>query len=369
MESKKKNKPIIKKKSKKKENKIKETKSDLVIFDDLDSSYLDPHIENTYKKSIYNMNPIENRNIIDDSKDYILKTCNSGDLYSIFFTSGESESNVMFLQAVINSYKNIRKVKPHVITSSIEHASIIRYINSLKDSDQIDVTFIKPNIYGCILSEYILSAIKPNTCCVSISFVNHELGSINNIEKISAILHDKKIPLHSDCSYLFGKYKLDLIKTNIDAVTISFDKINGPTGFGAIIVKKDLLTGYKITDYSFKLDDKRLFNIPLILASVASVKSSLNNRTDKNILILNKRNEIINTLSKHYILTTYADYLNSDNNEALKNKLIILGPPINDCAYYAPSILTFILINENNKKNINIKNDLEKKKYNYWSFE
>jgi cysteine sulfinate desulfinase/cysteine desulfurase-like protein len=339
--------------------------NNLIILDNINISSMCSNIEKIYKKNIGNLNPTTHNKIIKDSKDSLLKTCNGGSEYTLFFTSGESNSNVVFLCSAVNAYKKIRKIKPHVLISSVEHESIIKYANSLKDSDQIELTYIKPNIYGCILSEYITAAIKPNTCCVSISYINHELGSVNNIEKISEILHEKKIPLHTDCSYLFGKHKLDLQKTNVDAATITFDKINGPACIGAIIIKNDLLHGYKLSEHSLTLENKQPMNIPAIIASVEAVKQSLNNRNNKNQKLLKYRKDIIDKLSKRYQLITYSDYINLDTppleTSKSKNKLIILGPPPSNESYYTPSILAFILINSKNKTNIQIKKELEKK--------
>jgi cysteine sulfinate desulfinase/cysteine desulfurase-like protein len=369
--------PKIKKKSKKS---IKKSVSNLdqpiyknkeicnvIYLDNVNSSSLCLAAEKIYKKSIsIKSTPIEKSKIVKDAKDYLLKTCNWCNDYSLFFTSGEIESNTIFLCSVVNAYKKIRKIKPHIVISAVENESIIKYANSLKDSGQIDLTYISPNIYGCILSEHIISALTPNTCCVLITYINQELGSVNNIEKISKLLHEKKIPLHSDCSYLFGKHKLDLKKTNIDAVTISFDKISGPVGIGAIIIKNDLLLGYKLFEHSTTLENKRNENIPAIEAAIESTKYSLANRKTKNIKLLKFRKEIITKLSSKCQLMSYADFVNSDappleESTKSKNILIVLGPPTNNESYFTPSILSIALITTKKKTGVDIKKELEKK--------
>lgn len=354
-----------------KKNEKKEIKNDpcnVIYLDNVNSSSLCLNAEKMYKKTINgkSMKPSEKDKIVSTAKEYLLKTCNAETMYSIFFTSGEIESNTIFLCATVHAYKKIRQIKPHVVISAVEHESIIKYANSLKDSDQIELTYIKPNIYGCILSEHIDSAIKSNTCCVLITYINQELGSVNNIEKISKLLHDKKIPLHSNCSYLFGKHKLDLKKTNIDAVTISFDKINGPVGIGALIIKNDLLKGYKLHEHSSTLDNKGVDNIPAIASSIESIKFSLTNRKSKNQKLLKFRKEIINKLSAKCQLMLYSDFINSDEppleeSTKSKNKLIVLGPPTSNECYFTPSILSIALINNKKKTGLDIQNELEKK--------
>ena len=339
----------------------------IIYLDNINLSSLCPNAEKTYKKSINNkLTPSEKCKIVKESKDYLLKTCNAGNGYSLFFTSGEIESNNIFLCSAVNAYKKIRKIKPHIVVSAVENASVIKYANSLKDSGQVELTFIRPNIYGCILSEYIVSSLKPNTCCVLITYINQELGSVNNIEKISKLLHEKKIPLHCDCTYLFGKHKLDLQKTNIDAATISFDKISGPVGLGAIIIKNDLLNGYKLYEHSSTLENKRTENMPAIASAIESTKYSLANRKTKNIKLLKFRKEIIDKLSNKYQLMSYADFVNSDTppleeSNKSKNILIVLGPPPNNDSYFTPSILSIALITTKNKTGLEIQKELEKK--------
>lgn len=348
-------KPIIKK------NNI---RSNIINLDNVNISSLCELAEKIYKKNINSdIKPQEKNKIIDNAKKYILKLCNGSDKYSIFFTSGEVDSNRIFLCSAVNAYKKIRKIKPHVVISSVESASILKYAISLRDSDQLDLTFIRPNIYGCILSEHIKQSLKPNTCCVLITYIDQELGSVNNIEKISSILHENKIPLHSDCSYLFGKHKLDLSKSNLDSAAISFNKINGPLGIGAIIIKKDLIDGYKLYEHSTTLDNKQVENIPAIISSIESVKCSLLDRKAKNTKLLNFRNDIINKLGNDNELILYSDYINSDESplNSAKNKIIILGPPISNESYYTPCILS-ILIKSNSKITAkDIQKELEKK--------
>lgn len=338
-----------------------------IYLDNVNTSFMNPKVEKMYKqlmqKKIFTQS--DRDNIINSGKTYILKLCESLDKYSIYYTSGENESNNIIINCAVNAYKKIRKIKPHVVISSVEHESILKHTRSLLDSDQIELTIIKPNSYGCILSEHINNAVKSNTCLVSITYINKELGSVNNIEKISTILHEKKIPLHSDCTYLFGKHKLDLTKTNIDAATISFDKINGPNGVGALIINNDFYNGYKLYEHSIVFEDK-YNNIPCIASAVEAFKISSSGRKLKNEKILKMRNEIINKLSAICQTMTFANFMKSDappldDSAKLKNKLVILGPPANNESYYTPSILSIILISDKNKTGIDIKAELESK--------
>jgi len=179
-------------------------------------------------------------------------------------------------------------------------------------------------------------------------------------------LHEKKIPLHCDCTYLFGKHKLDLKRTNIDTATIAFDKINGPVGVGALIIRNDLYNGYKLYEHSITLKGNRTPNIPAIASAVEAFRISLINRKKKNKKLLKFRNEIINKLSEKCQTMTFANFMKSDappleESKKSKNKLVILGPPTSNESYYTPSILSLVLISDKKKSGLDIKTDLEKK--------
>ena len=358
------------KKEKSKKEKSKKIKPcEWIYLDNSTSSTMCARAESSYKKNIKStpMTPETKSTHLKKSKDYLLSVCNTDDKrYTVYFTSGQIESNRIMICCAINAYRKIRKAMPHVVISSSEHNSILTYAQSLYDSGQIDLSIIKPNSYGCILSDTVADSIKSTTCLVLITYINHELGSVNNIEKISNILHEKRIPLHSDCTHLFGRHKLDLQKTKIDSVAISFDKINGPVGVGALIINNNFFSGYKLNEHSTTLNNKRQYNIPSILSSIEATKASLSNRKSKNKKLSKFRNYIIETLGNRCQIMTFANFMRSDappldETAKSKNKLVILGPPVDNISYYTPSILSLVIITGKHRTGTEIQKTLRDK--------
>lgn len=344
-------------------------KNEWIYLDNVNASILCPNAERTLKENMKSIITTKEQNTaMDISTRYILDIClTKQEFYSVFFTSGEIESNRIILSCAVNAYRKIRKTKPHIIISSCEHSSMLTYAKSLFDSSQIELTIITPNAYGCVVSEDIIKHLKPTTCLVSITYINKELGSVNNINKISELLHEKKIPLHSDCTYLFGKHTMDLSKNIVDAATVSFDKINGPIGVGALILRNDFLNGYKLQEHSTTLNGERTYCIPLISSAIESLKFSLDSRDAKNKKLLAFRNTIINQLSNKSQVLTFANFMKADDpplaiQQKKKTKIVVLGPPASNTCYYTPSILSLVIINKANKTNIELKQYLEKKK-------
>ncbi|MGX7589276.1 cysteine desulfurase family protein [Candidatus Vidania fulgoroideorum] len=147
---------------------------------------------------------------------------------NIIITSGSTESN----NIIINSFfKN--NPKKNAITFTTEHKSIIETYKKFKR-----VQFIKKNLKGFYKLKYISEKVNKKTKLISISWINNEIGVIQNIEKISKFCSNKGIYLHVDATQAFGKIKINLKKINITFMSFSCSKTYGPGGIGVIYKKK-----------------------------------------------------------------------------------------------------------------------------------
>ena len=139
----------------------------------------------------------------------------------IFFTSGGTESNNLALIGYALRNKNKGN---HIIASSIEHDSVINPLKFLS-SIGFEISLVEPDGRGIINPEDVSKLIKDNTILVSIMHINNEIGSINDIQRISQSVksHNNNVIFHSDCVQSFGKY--DIKNLNADLVTFSSHKI------------------------------------------------------------------------------------------------------------------------------------------------
>ena len=176
--------------------------------------------------------------IIEKSRYKIAKSLNVK-TKEIFFTSGGTESNNLVLRSVLS--KN-----DHFITSSIEHSAILKTKDDLEKKGVLS-TVIHPNKYGQITLEKIKNSLKPNTKLVSIMYVNNELGTINDIEKIAEFLHHKKILFHTDAVQAVGKIDIDLNKLKVNFLSASAHKFHGPKGVGFLYCKNKNIIHPQIT--------------------------------------------------------------------------------------------------------------------------
>lgn len=168
---------------------------------------------------------------------------NSLDVHSgeIFFTSGGTESNNT---AIFGIAKALSKQGNRIVTTSIEHSSVIESMRILEKSG-FEVVYLTPDKFGNISFDSIEDAINDKTILVSMMAVNNETGLILPINSVSNIIKRKKSRaiFHIDAVQAYGKIKLSAPKLGADLISISSHKIHGPKGTGALYVKK----GTKIT--------------------------------------------------------------------------------------------------------------------------
>jgi cysteine desulfurase len=254
---------------------------------------------------------IEARKMLEHGCKYICKHCSAPN-YTVIYTSGASESNSLIIRSTVESYIKYKKVKPHLITSLTEHKSILETCNVLRQVGMLDVTYVAPGINGCVPPSLVQRAIKPNTCLITIMAANNELGCINSLKEIGAIAHASKIPFHSDFVQLFGKFKYNLPAHNIDAISVSFHKLYGPTGCGLLVVNNDFIDGYRLESQIAGTQQGGLRggtqNVPAIAGSLAAMKHTFLRRKEKNKRLYSLRKFIMDELGKKFVIGDYRKY-------------------------------------------------------------
>lgn len=154
----------------------------------------------------------------------------------IIYTSGASESNNMAIKGVCNRYKNRGK---HIITTSLEHSSVIAPLNYLAN-EGYEVDFVKIKDDGRVDINNLKELLREDTILVSICAVDSEIGLVQPINEIGEILKDyPKCFFHVDCTQAIGKINIDF--TNIDMASISAHKFYGLKGIGLLIKKENII--------------------------------------------------------------------------------------------------------------------------------
>lgn len=257
------------------------------------------------------------KKIIDNFKQYISNLCEiplTGEHgYSVYFTSGASESNSMIIKNTAEAFRLKRRVIPHIITTSIEHSSIIDCCKDMENKNLAKITYINPKTdpenFGEIDPQDVVSAICPQTCLISIMTANNETGIITDIRKITTKLRDfynetgrDRIPFHTDATQSFGKYPPKLFISSVHACSASFHKFHGPIGVGLLIIKKSFQKNYNISPLVYGEQENGFrggtINFPLIAISYISSRINFENREEKNNMLAVKKAMLIRGLMK-----------------------------------------------------------------------
>jgi len=149
----------------------------------------------------------------------------------IIFTSGGSESNSWVLSSVTNG---------HVITSSIEHHSVLNACHALEHKG-IEVTYLPVDSKGRVSLDRLKEAIRSETKLVSIMLANNEIGTIQPIAKIGEYLHERNILFHTDAVQAVGHIPVHVKQLSVDFLTASSHKFNGAKGTGILYKRNGVL--------------------------------------------------------------------------------------------------------------------------------
>ena len=185
----------------------------------------------------------------------------NANLNNLIFTGGGSESNVTAIMSAIKVNPN----KKHIITTKVEHASILETMYYL-EKQGYRITYLNVDEYGRLNIDELQAAITEDTCLISGMMANNEIGNIYPIKEMAKIAHNNGILFHCDAVQAVGKIKIDVKDLDVDLLSFSGHKINAPKGIGVLYIKEN----EKFTPLVFGHQEKNrrggTENVPYIIA-------------------------------------------------------------------------------------------------------
>ena len=196
----------------------------------------------------------------------------------IYFTAGGTESDNWALKATAEAYSEKGR---HIITTRIEHHAILHTCEYLEKRG-FDITYLEVDRDGLVSPEALEAAIRPDTILVSIMFANNEIGTVEPIAALGAVAKRHGVPFHTDAVQAFGQLPINVDEMNIDMLSASGHKINGPKGIGFLYIR----SGLKLQAFVHGGAQERnrragTENVPAIVGLEAAVKRAVRTLDEK----------------------------------------------------------------------------------------
>ncbi|MGO4887388.1 cysteine desulfurase family protein [Anaerobacillus sp. MEB173] len=174
------------------------------------------------------------RQAVDEARRTIANSINASDS-EIIFTSGGTEADNMAIIGYMHANQDRGK---HLITSAVEHHAVLHTCKHLEETG-FEVTYLPVDETGKISIEDLEQSVREDTILVSIMYGNNEVGTLQPIKEIGSYLKDKNIVFHTDAVQAYGTVEIDVQDLNVQFLSVSAHKINGPKGIGFLYASKN----------------------------------------------------------------------------------------------------------------------------------
>lgn len=214
----------------------------------------------------------------------------------IYFTSGGSEADN---QAILSAAAiGKRQGKMHIISTAFEHHAVLHTLKKL-EKEGFEITLLDVGEKGIVSPEQVEKAIRPDTALVTVMYANNEIGTIQPIREIGAVCRQNGVLFHTDAVQAAGHLPINVKEDQIDMLSLSAHKFNGPKGIGVLYAK----TGVFLTNLIEGGGQERgkragTENLPAIVGMAAALEEACSLQKERSIYVTKLRDQLIDGLKK-----------------------------------------------------------------------
>ena len=222
--------------------------------------------------------------------------CIGAEPREIYFTSGGSEADNQAIRSA--AYQGKRRGKNHIISTAIEHHAVLHTLAKL-EREGFEVTLLPVDASGVVTVEAVAAAIRPETALVTVMYVNNEIGTIQPIKEIGARCRERKVIFHTDAVQAVGHLPINVKEQNIDMLSLSGHKFQGPRGTGALFVRKGIpLLSFIEGGAQERSKRAGTEDLPAIKGMAAALKEACDHMEETNQKLTALRDRLIEGLSE-----------------------------------------------------------------------
>ncbi|KGR87648.1 MULTISPECIES: cysteine desulfurase family protein [Lysinibacillus] len=257
----------------------------------------------------------EARKYLDDARELLAKSIGA-QAGEIIFTSGGTEADNM---AILGTVYARAKEGKHIITTQVEHHAVLHTCEKL-ERDGFEVTYLPVDQRGRVAVEDVQKALREDTILVTIMYGNNEVGTIQPIAEIGELLREHPATFHTDAVQAYGLERIDVNELQVDLLSVSAHKINGPKGVGFLYQKSGTpLASYALGGAQEKKRRAGTENIPAIIAFATAVQVANELREEKRSLYNHFKQIMLAVFSQQKL----AFHVNGDEVHSLPHVLNI----------------------------------------------
>ena len=236
------------------------------------------------------------RRVLEESRESIAAVLGArpGD---VVFTSGGTESDNLAIKGIFWARRAADSRRGRILTTAIEHHAVLDPVQWLGESDGAQVEFLPVDSAGVLDYEHLRQSVTKDpesVALVSVMWANNEVGSLQPIEEIVALLSEYDIPFHSDAVQAVGAVPVDFAASGVDALTFTGHKVGGPYGVGALVVRRDLAVAALLHGGGQERDIRSgTLDVPAIAGLAAAVEASVKGQHEYAVRVAQLRDDLV----------------------------------------------------------------------------